>query len=257
MTGDLVSTDTALRPSSPAPSQPAVGDGILADTGSWTFAGEVSKVFVDHVRHSVPLYEQAHIMACDLSSCFVGPTGLGYELGSSTGQLLRQLATHTEGNAAARWIGIDREPSMTAAAVQHCAGLDNVACIQADITEYPFDTCDFVAAHLTMQFLPIDTRARVTRRVCDALRPGGAFFLCDKVLAPDARLEDLITTLHYRWKRRSGLSPEEILNKKESLLGVLQPITTDDNLAMLRQAGFTSIVSVVKNLCFEGFIAVK
>jgi len=70
-------------------------------------------------------------------------------------------------------------------------------------------------------------------------------------------LEDLVTTLHYRWKRRAGLSPEEILNKRESLLGVLQPTTSADNLSMLHTCGFRSAASVLKHLCFEGFIAIK
>jgi hypothetical protein len=58
-------------------------------------------------------------------------------------------------------------------------------------------------------------------------------------------------------KRKAGLSPEEILNKKESLLGVLQPVSTDDNLALLREAGFTSYGTILKYLAFEGFIAIK
>jgi tRNA (cmo5U34)-methyltransferase len=219
----------------------------------------VPRVFVDHARRSVPLYDVGHDLVCDLSSCFVGRSGhgLGYELGSSTGELLRRLATHGPSNATTRWIGLDREPGMVAAAREHCAGLDNVDLMQGDVTATSFERCDFVVAYLTLHFVPLEQRVEVVRRVYEALRPGGAFFLFEKVLASDARLEDLVTTVHYRWKRRAGLSPEEILNKKESLLGVLQPVTTADNLDMLRSAGFPSVASVLKHLCFEGFIAVK
>jgi tRNA (cmo5U34)-methyltransferase len=236
-----------------------VGDGLRADTGSWDFSGDVPRVFVDHARRSVPLYDVGHDLVCDLSTCFVGRNGrgLGYELGSSTGELLRRLATHGPSNAATRWIGLDLEAGMTIAAREHCAGLGNVDVFQGDVTTMSFERCDFVVAYLTLHFVPLDRRREVVRRVYDALRPGGAFFLFDKVLAADARLEDVVTTLHYRWKRRAGLSPEEILNKKESLLGVLQPITVEDNLAMLRSAGFPSVASVLKHLCFEGFVAVK
>ncbi|MEV5892350.1 hypothetical protein [Nonomuraea fuscirosea] len=78
-----------------------------------------------------------------------------------------------------------------------------------------------------------------------------------QILAPGAQLEDLITTLHYRFKRDAGLSPEEILDKKESLLGVLRPVSTDDNLAVFEEAGFTSYGTILKYLAFEGFIAIK
>ncbi|WP_166355676.1 methyltransferase domain-containing protein [Phytoactinopolyspora limicola] len=236
-----------------------VGDGLHAGTGSWAFSGDVPRVFVDHARRSVPLYDVGHDLACDLSTCFVGRNGrgLGYELGSSTGELLRRLATHGPSNMATRWVGLDVEAGMTLAAREHCAGLGNVDVFQGDVATMSFEQCDFVVAYLTLHFLPLDRRRDVVGRVYEALRPGGAFFLFDKVLAADARLEDVVTTLHFRWKRRAGLSPEEILNKKESLLGVLQPVTTDENLVMLAEAGFPSVASVFKHLCFEGFVAVK
>lgn len=47
------------------------------------------------------------------------------------------------------------------------------------------------------------------------------------------------------------------MNKKESLLGILQPIPAEDNLAMLRAAGFPSAAGILKHLCFEGLVAVK
>jgi tRNA (cmo5U34)-methyltransferase len=236
-----------------------VGQGLRAETGAWAFSGDVPRVFGDHVRHSVPSYDLGHDLACDLSTCFVGRDGrgVGYELGSATGELLRRLAAHTPANAAARWIGVDREQGMTEAARERCADLDNVELVTGDIVTMPYERCDFVVSYLTLHFVPLDQRIEVIQRIHDALRPGGAFFLYDKVLAPDAQLEDLITTMHYRWKRRAGLSPEEILNKKESLLGILKPTTTADNLTTLRSSGFTYVGTVLKHLCFEGFVAVK
>lgn len=68
--------------------------------------------------------------------------------------------------------------------------------VQGDITAMSFESCDFVVAYLTLHFVPLDRRAELVRRVYEALRPGGAFFVFEKVLASDARLEDLVTTLH-------------------------------------------------------------
>ncbi|MET8863792.1 methyltransferase domain-containing protein [Nonomuraea sp. NPDC004580] len=231
----------------------------ITSPGSWVFSGDVPAVFVDHARHSVPFYDAGHDLVCDLSTCFLGgdQPRVGYELGSATGQLLHRLATHGPANHAAHWIGVDREAAMVKAARDHCAGLDNVEVVEGELTTIAFQECDFVVAYLTMHFLPPGLRRQVLSRICQALRPGGAFFMFDKVLAPGAQLEDLITTLHYRFKRNAGLSPEEILNKKESLLGVLQPVSTDDNLALLREAGFASYGTILKYLAFEGFIAIK
>jgi tRNA (cmo5U34)-methyltransferase len=216
-------------------------------------------VFGDHVRNSVPLYDIGHNLVCDMSTSFLGRDGRGrgYELGSATGELLRRLATHSSVATSAHWIGVDREPGMVKAAREQCADLTNVEVIEDELATMTYESCDFVVAYLTLHFVPLDQRIEVTRRIHDALRPGGALFLFEKVLAPDPHLEDLATTLHYRWKRRAGLSPEEILNKKESLLGVLKPVTTDENIAMLRDSGFAAVTSVLKYLCFEGFVAVK
>lgn len=236
-----------------------VGTGLRADTGSWSFAGDVPRVFGDHVRHSVPLYDIGHDLVCDLSTSFLGRDGrgVGYELGCATGELLHRLATHSPVHAAAHWIGVDREEGMTAAARDHCADLDNVELLHGDLTTLSYQPCDFVVGYLTLHFLPLDQRATVIRRIHDALRPGGALFLFDKVLAANAQLEDLVTTLHYQWKRHAGLSPEEILNKKDSLLGILKPTTTEDNVAMLHAGGFPTVATVLKHLCFEGFVAIK
>lgn len=236
-----------------------VGSGLHADIGSWTFAGEVPRVFGEHVRHSVPLYDIGHDLVCDLATSFLGRAGrgVGYELGCATGELLRRLATHSPVHASAHWIGVDSEEGMTAAARQRCAGLDNIDLIHGDLTTLTYEACDFVVAYLTLHFIPMDQRVAVIQRIYDALRPGGAVFLFEKVLAANAQLEDLFSTLHYRWKRSAGLSPDEILNKKDSLMGILKPTTTDDNLTMLRGSGFTNPATVLKHLCFEGFVAVK
>jgi tRNA (cmo5U34)-methyltransferase len=36
-----------------------VGDGIVTENASWSFAG-IGETFTDHVRRSVPLYDEGH-----------------------------------------------------------------------------------------------------------------------------------------------------------------------------------------------------
>ena len=54
-----------------------------------------------------------------------------------------------------------------------------------------------------------------------------------------------------------GYSHEEILNKTRSLKGVMEPFSTNGNLDMLKRAGFKDISTVIKDICFQGFIAIK
>jgi tRNA (cmo5U34)-methyltransferase len=41
------------------------------------------------------------------------------------------------------------------------------------------------------------------------------------------------------------------------LKGVLEPFSTQGKLDMLKRAGFENMTSIMKYICFEGFIAIK
>ncbi|MEK7298654.1 MAG: methyltransferase, partial [Candidatus Margulisiibacteriota bacterium] len=43
----------------------------------------------------------------------------------------------------------------------------------------------------------------------------------------------------------------------EQLKGVLEPFSTQGNLDLLKRAGFVDVTSVMKYICFEGFLAIK
>ena len=79
----------------------------------------------------------------------------------------------------------------------------------------------------------------------------------EKVRGPDARFQDMSVALYNDFKSKNGFSADEILNKTSSLKGVLEPFSTEGNLGLLRRAGFTDIMSVMKWVCFEGFLAIK
>ena len=54
-----------------------------------------------------------------------------------------------------------------------------------------------------------------------------------------------------------GYTPEEILNKTSSLKGILEPFSSEGNVEMLKRAGFVDITTVIKDISFQGFIAIK
>ena len=89
-----------------------VGHKIEAGNAGWNFGGDVADTFVDHIRQSVPMYAEGHDLVCQFSDYFVSNQSTCYEIGVSTGELLRKLATHNSGKPNARWIGIDTEKPM-------------------------------------------------------------------------------------------------------------------------------------------------
>mgnify|MGYP001803838090 CR=1 FL=1 len=79
----------------------------------------------------------------------------------------------------------------------------------------------------------------------------------EKVRAPDARFQDLASSLYMDYKLDQGYTPENIVSKSLSLKGVLEPFSTGGNLDLLRRAGFIDIISIMKYVSFEGFLAIK
>jgi len=234
-----------------------VGHNIVADNAAWTFGGDVAKTFVEHIRQSVPLYEEGHQLVCQLSDYFVSDGSTSYELGVSTGELLRKLAEHNRSKPNARWIGLDNERPMIAEARKHCKGFKNIELMQEDLRAATLEKADLIVSYYTMQFTPPRDRQAIFDKIYESLNWGGAFIMFEKVRAPDARFQDISVSLYNEFKLRQGFSPEEIVSKTRSLKGVLEPFSTEGNMGLLRRAGFTDIMTISKYICFEGFLAIK
>ena len=63
--------------------------------GSWTFAGKVPKKFNNHVKKSVPYYNECHNLINQLSDFFLNNNSICYDLGCSTSTLLIKLSQFT------------------------------------------------------------------------------------------------------------------------------------------------------------------
>lgn len=234
-----------------------VGQNIETARGDWTFGGSVADTFVSHVRQSVPYYDAGHDLVCALSDYFCHADSVCYELGVSTGQLMRKLAEHHSHKPTVKWIGIDAIEPMAIKAREHCAGIANVEIAAADALTYDYAKSDLIVSYYCVQFVQPRLRQELVNRIYERLNWGGAFILFEKVRGPDARFQDMFVTLYNDFKARNGFTADEILNKTSSIKGVLEPFSTDGNIGLLRRAGFTDITTVMKYLCFEGFLAIK
>jgi tRNA (cmo5U34)-methyltransferase len=135
--------------------------------------------------------------------------------------------------------------------------VNNIIFQTEDIVTYDLEPSDFITAYYTLQFIEAKHRQEVISKIYEALNWGGGFVLFEKVRAPDARFQDILTTLYLNYKFHQGYSSEEILNKMNSLKGVLDPFTSQANIDLLKRAGFKDVITIQKSLCFEGFMAIK
>ncbi|AZS89603.1 methyltransferase domain-containing protein [Streptomyces griseoviridis] len=232
-------------------------DGELsASLASWSFGGTVYRSFDEHITRSVPMYSECHELILSLSDFFVRPDSIVYELGSATGVLTAQLAQR-HASKLRRIIGIDIEQSMVTEAERRYGNPSVVQFVEADVRSYKFEPSDFVVSYYTLQFLRPEERHHVIKAVCEKMARGGAFVLFEKVRERDGRLQDLVDQLYADYKLGNGFEPTEILAKTRSLRSVLEPSTSAENIAALREAGFSVVGLIHKGLCFEGYLAIK
>lgn len=232
------------------------GDSIKVENAGWTFAGEVSKNFEAHIARSVPFYHEGHELIAEISDFFLHDDSVCYDLGCSTGKLAHMLAER-HSRKKAKFLAVDKEKDMAAKAKTECGGLKNVVILHSDLLDIELEKADLIISYYTMQFIHPKNRQVMFNRIFEALNWGGGFLLFEKVRGPDARFQDMMTSLYTDYKTENGFTGDEIITKGRSLKGVLEPFSTKGNLDLLARAGFADVMTVMKYICFEGFLAVK
>jgi tRNA (cmo5U34)-methyltransferase len=231
------------------------GDKIQTQNANWKFNGEMVENFEEHVKKSVPLYEEGHQLVTKLSDYFIKDDSVCYEIGSSAGTLSHKLATRHDFRKA-RFVGIEVEEDM----VKKSNALyqsENLSFICEDVNTYNFEKADMFVSYYTIQFIHPKLRQDLINSIYENLNWGGAFIMYEKVRANDARFQDIITGLYHEYKLDQGYSAQEVMSKAKSLKGVLEPFSTQGNIDLLKRAGFTDIITIQKYMNFEGFLAIK
>lgn len=234
-----------------------VDNHLNTQRANWDFGGNVPDSFVSHIEKSVPGYTRGHEIICHLSDFFCLKDSQCYDLGTSTGELIKKLALHNEDKPGLQWTGIDCVPEMIKAGKKHCKDVENIEIVEADIGTYEYEKADFITSYYCMQFVPPRRRQEIFNTIYETLNWGGAFVMFEKVRGPDARFQDIMTQIYTEYKISNGFDSDEILNKSRSLKSVLEPFSTEGNMTLLRNAGFKDIATVFKDVCFEGFLCIK
>ena len=233
-----------------------VGDGLNAKNAQWSFGGDTHKTFDAHVSKSVPFYSNGHSIIEEVSDFFLTDGSLVYDIGCSTGTLLEKLAIRNI-NKKIQFIGCEPEIGMTHAAIEKCKKHKNISIVNESILDFPMEKSDLISSYYTIQFLNPSIRQDVFDKIYKSLNWGGAFIFFEKVRAPDARFQDIMSLIYNEYKFSQGYTPQEVITKSKSLKGVLEPFSSQGNIDLASRAGFKDVMSVFKYVCFEGFLAIK
>ena len=229
---------------------------IFADNSSWTFDKHVPMNFDYHIEKSVPLYNEFQWLGERLSDYYIKEDSLVYDIGCSTGSFLKKLAVRNRNKKKLKFYGIDIVKNMINFAKKN--NKDKKIIYQnKDILKYNFKKSDLFISFYTIQFIHPKHRQLLINKIYKKLNWGGAFFFVEKVRSYDARTQDQLTNIYEEFKIDNKFTLKEIINKKLSLKGVLEPFSSNANLQMLKRAGFVDVSTVAKFTCFEFFLAIK
>jgi tRNA (cmo5U34)-methyltransferase len=231
----------------------------LGEITAFAFDAAVVNVFPDMIQRSVPGYSTMISAIGLLAGRFCRENSVCYDLGCSLGAATLAMQQHIAvknyriiavDNSAAM-IGKFRENNSAgigAGAVEVCCG---------DIREIVIEQASVVVLNFTLQFIPVEDRARLLAGIFAGLLPGGILILSEKLAFDDARQQTLQADMHDLFKKAQGYSELEVSQKRSALENVLIPETFSMHRQRLLGAGFSSVEVWFQYFNFASMIALK
>ncbi|ACM92914.1 putative methyltransferase [Nautilia profundicola AmH] len=219
------------------------------------FDEEVASVFDDMLNRSVPFYKENLNLQIDILKNFLSDQDKIIDLGSSTGTFLIELAKKKEN---LDLIGIDNSEAMIKRAKNKARAFGvKVEFINSDFLEYDLSGSKAIVANYTVQFIRPLKREKLIKKIYDSLKNDGIFLMSEKLITENKKLNKIMIDIYYDYKKQMGYSEFEIAQKREALENVLIPYTMQENIEMLKNAGFKEIEVVFRWNNFATFIAFK
>lgn len=236
------------------------------------FNREVTQVFDDMIRRSVPGYAQVLRYLPTLVRTVLKkmPTAAQsqryYDLGCSLGAGLAAMAEGVDRSLVTKnafnFIGLDNSAPMITQAQSLLEPVFDeyelsLELSQQDVLKHKFLPADLVLLNFTLQFIELQKRDALIGDIYTALQPGGYLVLSEKLKFEQPLANDLLTEIHHQFKSDQGYSDLEISQKRDAIDNVLIPETLDDHERRLRAAGFKVVTPWLQNMQFVSILAVK
>ncbi|MEH6347347.1 MAG: carboxy-S-adenosyl-L-methionine synthase CmoA [Bermanella sp.] len=226
--------------------------------GDFAFDEAVARVFPDMIKRSVPGYTTIIPMIGVISEQYSQDNSHLYDLGCSLGASLLAMR-HGVKAKNCKVVGIDNAEAMLSQCQTYVDKDSNTVPVElhlGDITQFDYENASVITLNFTLQFIDSDKRQALIQKLYDAMLPGGALILSEKICFEGSE-QSLQEQLHWDFKRANGYSELEISQKRSALENVLLPETAQDHIDRLKQAGFTQASQWYQCFNFTSFIAIK
>ncbi|EPP8196447.1 carboxy-S-adenosyl-L-methionine synthase CmoA [Campylobacter lari] len=219
------------------------------------FDKSVASVFDDMVSRSVPFYTQNLKLIVELIDHFAPQNAKICDLGCSTASLLLALYEKRKDFLLS---GVDEANAMLEIAKNKCQAFGaRVEFYQKNLDDFDFFANDVFIATYTLQFIRPPKRQELVDKIYQNLNENGMFVFSEKILYEDVKIAKKMIQIYEQYKLEQGYSKLEISTKREALENILIPYTQNENITMLKKAGFSKVESVFKWVNFETFVAFK
>ena len=179
------------------------------------FNDEVANVFDDMVNRSVPGYEFLVENIGVLAKKFYQPNTVIYDLGSSLCACSLSILEKLE-NDKVNIFAVDSSEAMINICKQNIRD-KQIKFIHSDILDINIDNSSIVILNLTLQFIPLEKRNNLLKKIFSQLNKGGVIIITEKIRL-DKKSDDIFfKNFHDFFKQNNGYTKEEIDRKKIAL----------------------------------------
>lgn len=235
----------------------------------WEFNDDVAAKFDNMLSRSIPHYGAMRELTYRLGSKFIESPSTVVDFGASRGEASAAFIKNLPHND---YTMTEVSAPMMDVMTERFKEFPNVSVLNYDLRQpyseiarlvhNPNEVADpkptrLVLSILTLIFIPINFRQSIIQGIYNGMADDGAFLFVEKVLGNSALMQELLVDAYHEYKFDHGYSWEDIERKRASLEGVQVPIRHEDNISMLRSAGFRHVETYYRSMNFCGYIAIK
>ena len=217
------------------------------------FSGSHASSYAAGPPRQVPGYHGLHRMTALLLAERMPPAGRVLVLGAGGGLELNALA---EFNAGWSFDGVDPSADMLRVAAETTA--DHAARIRLHegyIDSAPDGPFDGATSLLTFHFIPREQRLSTLREIRRRLKPGAPFVLAHISFAQTEPDRATWIARHVAYGAPDGTDPAKLESARQAIGSRLTILAPEEEEAMLREAGFSSVTPFYAAFSFRGWMS--
>lgn len=210
------------------------------------------------IKRSVPGYESVVAMTGLLAARYAKSGTNCYDLGCSVGASTLSIASRAPFDC--KIIAVDSSSAMLtefSSLLKNQPEEGRIQLVEEDIRQLELTNASFVAMNFTLQFVPLEDRNTLIKTIADAMQPGGALLVSEKIEVEDPEMNAAFVEAHHEFKKKQGYSELEIAQKRQAIENVLIPETIETHQNRFKEAGFKTSAVWFQCLNFCSLIAQK